>query len=436
MAKKVREENKWTIPSDWDEETDGFQLAVICVPNSRQWRGIFTGQISDLSYGRNYNKLTGTITDAQAVARDIFESMAMTCLDDMIIAIQCICEANSSLVEKAETTTQQVDPEASDGVVEFGDGQQFPDSEAFLISKCNVANAIYDTTLETVQWLRFNNVDLKAGFFGGVTSGLIMALLLSGPIGWALALVEGIVVGLAGFLLGTSLNFVNMEAALVDVKTEAILGLFNASDTNAARSNFTNALDNSAVSLTSLELQFFGLLLASNLLNQLFEPREDMSTYEAASPVICPTGYLVVWDFDSDYEGWTFVDNSEPGATAVRSYNSAEESIANQLTSVNDRARGENTSPAIAQAVDIGNSVQFDYSRSTDGLTWGKTIKVIYDDLSEFFVTRTDDAGPSTLVLDITTAGTIEYVEIELTRGNGSRPNYDIDVQILEVRVQ
>ena len=70
MVKKTREENKWTIPSDWNEEIDGYMCYVLCVPNSRQWRGIFAGQVSDLAYGRNWNKLTGNIKANQFIATE------------------------------------------------------------------------------------------------------------------------------------------------------------------------------------------------------------------------------------------------------------------------------------------------------------------------------------------------------------------------------
>lgn len=305
MAKKGREQNKWTIPSDWDEETDGFQLAVICVPNSRQWRGIFVGQISDLAYGRNYNKLTGTITDAQAIARDIFESMTMACLDDVINALQCACEGMTVLAEKSSEIEQEIDPPPSNGDISVGPGEQFPDEAAYFSAKCSVANGIYDTVLETVQWLDDNNVDLLAGTFGGVTTGLVTALLGAGPVGWAIVLISSATAALASFLIRYAVNFFDLKEALVDVHSECVLALYNASDTSAARTEFIAAAEGATQPITPIESDLLGLLLSGKMLNQLFGPRPDVGSYESPNPINCPTSWLHTFDFTVSNGGWT-----------------------------------------------------------------------------------------------------------------------------------
>lgn len=303
MAKKVREQNKWTIPSDWNEAEDGFQLAVICVPNSRQWRGIFTGQISDLAYGRNYNKLTGTITDAQDIARDIFESMAMTCLDDMIIALQCVCQSATILAEKAGKEAGDTEEPPSDGQVVTGPGEQFPDAETFYSAKCTVSNAVRDTVFETIKWLGDNNIDLLAGLFGGVTSGLIVGLSLAGPAGWAVAIAGSLIPLIAGYLVRYSFSFGDVEDALDETHEATVHALYNGNSTDSSRDGFLSAVDAAATSITVVERQILSFLLSNTLLNQLFEPRPDLMDYEPPDPITCPS-FSHAFDFTIDNQGW------------------------------------------------------------------------------------------------------------------------------------
>lgn len=78
------------IPNDWNEETDGYILGLVCFPNSLLWRAIVRGQIQVLSYGRLWDEQTGIIKDVQAIGRKIYESF-MTCkLDDLVTAVEAL----------------------------------------------------------------------------------------------------------------------------------------------------------------------------------------------------------------------------------------------------------------------------------------------------------------------------------------------------------
>ena len=70
---------KSTIPNDWNESTDGWEMAVLCYPNSDQWRVLIRGAIYQLTRGRNWNETTGTIIEAQNIALEILESLDMGC---------------------------------------------------------------------------------------------------------------------------------------------------------------------------------------------------------------------------------------------------------------------------------------------------------------------------------------------------------------------
>lgn len=78
------------IPNDWNEETDGYILGLVCFPNSLLWRAIVRGQIQVLGYGRLWDEQTGIIKDVQAIGRQIYESF-MTCkLDDLVTQLETL----------------------------------------------------------------------------------------------------------------------------------------------------------------------------------------------------------------------------------------------------------------------------------------------------------------------------------------------------------
>jgi len=72
------------VPTDWDEDRDGYLLAFMCIPNSRMWRAIVRGKISDLSGFNNWDKKTGYVLPVIELAQEIFDSMGMCKLDDLL----------------------------------------------------------------------------------------------------------------------------------------------------------------------------------------------------------------------------------------------------------------------------------------------------------------------------------------------------------------
>lgn len=75
------------IPDDWDEETDGYCFGILCFPNSVHWRAYVRGAIYSLTRGKTWDASTGTVTDAQAIAKAILEDFCMTTCEDLITAI-------------------------------------------------------------------------------------------------------------------------------------------------------------------------------------------------------------------------------------------------------------------------------------------------------------------------------------------------------------
>lgn len=70
--------NQMPIPTDWNEEEQGYALAVVCFPNSDQWRRNLRGAIYALTRGRNYDFDTGHFLTIEPYAVDIWDSF-MAC---------------------------------------------------------------------------------------------------------------------------------------------------------------------------------------------------------------------------------------------------------------------------------------------------------------------------------------------------------------------
>lgn len=73
---------RWTIPNDYSETETQWRIVTMCVPDTRQWRGVVTGAIYNLTRGRHWDETTGIIKVAQVIGQRIFGSMKMDCNND------------------------------------------------------------------------------------------------------------------------------------------------------------------------------------------------------------------------------------------------------------------------------------------------------------------------------------------------------------------
>lgn len=373
----------------------------------------------------------GDVEDAVDLIRRDLNSMAVEQLLD------CICQATTELVKLGVLAGQKVEVAASDGEVDVGPDEQFPDQESYLVAKCNAANAIYDTVLGTVQWLETNNIDLLGGVLGGMTTALAMGLLISGPVGWAVTLAAVTITGITTYLISNVIDFADLEAALIDVHDELVLSLFNASNTITARSAFMAEIAASSEPTTAAERDLVGLMLSSDLLNLLFTPRQDVGVYQSPSPVDCGSALLQVWSFVASGEGWSFRDDSTGAYSASGVWYSPNEAWQMNLigpgTGTGPRAEGTILITGLSIAVPAGSSVQMDHSATSDGVKGSRKVKVIFSDLTSEEVQPASTAAASTVVLTLPDAKTIAEIEISLGRNWQFAFNITRDVE--EVRV-
>ncbi len=356
-------------------------------------------------------------------------------LENLRSAISALVEAQEACCASAGGV---VDQPPNSTIPPFGgDDDQYPDSETYFDARCNAANAVFDTIRELVLWLEVNHVDLKAGIFGGITTGLITALLLSGPAGWAVTAVSSLVGILATWIISETFDFEQLGDALDDKHTDLVKALYNGQSVTMARDDFLFVLGTSTFTTSDEEKALLKIIMGYDLLNQIVNPREDMANYTSPSPVDCGTFPIQVWSFVATGEGWAFRDDSDGPNSATGLYVLARQAWEMSITTAsgdNGVARGTIYLTGLSIAVVIGNSVQMDYSATSDGITGNYGIKIIYDDLSEYEVTGEAGIGAGTRTLGISVAGTIE--EIEITLGRKSTTAYSFTRDVLEVRVQ
>ena len=362
-------------------------------------------------------------------------------LNDMSVEdlLECICTNLTVLSEQGANEGQDVEGPDSNGEISVGPGEQFPDQATYFNAKCSAANAIYDTVKGASDWLVDNNVDLILNLFGGITSGVTMMLIVAGPVGWAIKVVSSVVIAIAGYLISENIDFDDLSDALDDTHDEAVQALYNASDGVTARANFIEAVAAGTPAITAVEEGLLSLMLSSEALDQLFSPREDVADYTSPDPVDCGTT-LAIWTFPSDTQSWTFRDDSTANASAIGSYNASLEALKHTQEIVQGGSqritRAVDVSPVLSIAVTASNAVFFDFDAVSDGVVVARKITVTYVDTSEFVAVKTAHVEAGTLILDLTETGTIEKIELETSRSNGTgTTGYNFITNTLEVRV-
>jgi len=89
-------QGEWNIPNDWQEE-DGYLTVLFCIPNSRTWRTLIYGQLTELQYGRYWDETTGNVKAVVELATEIGNSITVDCNNDLAR----IADALESLDSKA-----------------------------------------------------------------------------------------------------------------------------------------------------------------------------------------------------------------------------------------------------------------------------------------------------------------------------------------------
>jgi len=80
------------VPDDWTEN-DGYTLLWACIPNSPDWRAIYSGAFYELSYWNKWDPDTGDTLAARDKAKEIWENLCMANCDDLLTQLTRIADA-------------------------------------------------------------------------------------------------------------------------------------------------------------------------------------------------------------------------------------------------------------------------------------------------------------------------------------------------------
>lgn len=352
-------------------------------------------------------------------------------LVDAINAAVACCAANS------ETGPQAADDSGlSSADVQIGIDEQFDTSAAYYVAKCNVANAIYDTVKQGIDWLVDNNTDLLAGVYGAVTAG-VLAHVLIGPIGWAAAAIELSVIEISIYLISRTVNFTDLQTVLAAQHAPLVTSLFNAGTATGARAAVKSILEAATgPSLSPIEVGLINIMLPFKLLNQLFSPTPQTAAYQSPSPISCGTP-IQIWDFASSGQGWTFRDDSENDNSATGEWQAGGEWWQMEITTTagnSGRAKGTIYLTGLSIAVSSGNSVQFDFGPTSDGVNASLHIHVVYSDMTTQDVLLPSFPSAGTVILDVAAAKTLAEIECSVSRAWAVASTFTREIQTVRVQ--
>ncbi len=147
---------------------------------------------------------------------------------------------------------------------------------------------------------------------------------------------------------------------------------------------------------------------------------------------------ITTWSYVLSVQGWTS-DSSESSGTGsgTMAHNVAAEALRNTMAVSGvfpgNQAVIENNSPLLNISIQIGDSVSWDFSASSDAKNVGKTLTIHYTDATTDISTVTG-SGAATLSKVATVNKTLDHIEVQFDRvGDGTSNSFTIDT--LEVRL-
>lgn len=261
------------VPKDWDGES--YTMYFLCVPDSLSWRSVINGAISQVVWHYNYDAESGDTQEAAQVGAEIWSTTMSCSLDDLVNGLESIAEAIQSNSTSGcgcpDGSEAPKDPSTSPALP-IGPGQEFPDLPTYLGYKCGVATAIQDDFQDTIDQLSRHDVDTLFGGGIALAFGIVAGLLSTGPVGWGVGLVIGVVSAVVVLLSKQLvLDFGDLAAALVSERDDLICAMYLSSSPEDAKQSYLGVLTGLGT-LTVVELEIIDLIFTGNLADTLFEP--------------------------------------------------------------------------------------------------------------------------------------------------------------------
>lgn len=429
------------IPDDWN----GIDYCCYLVtwPNSTQWNGILTGFITTPTRGRFWDAGSGSIADAQAigdeiVSRTIGECNYMACLDDLVQIIAaaggssggCGCGSGTGCgsggVGSTEPPPNPTDTDDEGQAPPLG----FPDWATYKTYKCNAAQLIVDDMQEDLSTIT------TLSFAGQVALGLAIGLapLLLTPAALPTVIALGTLLLAAAAVGGGLLTVV--KDFFDDNEQDFVCALF-------AGNNTQESIDVALAKLEELadaqEPTFPNNFYIKQIIGTLFTPSSvnRMVVEETLRPL--PTGdcsdcpdCVVLYAFDSDQEGFTFADVSDPNGQAIGTYQFGTGSIRVQLivtpATANETAQGIWTKDLSSAGLTVnpGDTLEVTVGATGgDGGNVNAIARLVYDDATSEQQASVG-SGARTITLTTAVAKTVDRIEVDMSKTTGGASTFDV----------
>jgi len=277
---------------------------ILCVPDSQLWRSVYKGAISELMHGRIWDRTTGTITEAQAIAREVYFDMSTCNLEAVFFSMNEINERIAAALEMIaskpaccpDTIGQEMPEEPLPGYPPIGPGEDFSDVPAYKSYKCQAATYLMQRMEGAFDGMVADGVQSKLALGVAIVTGSLAYILPSQGLAKLISGLGTLSALVSALITGEDLSVSDMADAISGNQTDFICALYCGVNVENSISMALDVL--SGLGLSDAEYEFVSLFFQPNLVNWLysFQPTiNESGIFYDCSGCGCddvPCGYL------------------------------------------------------------------------------------------------------------------------------------------------
>jgi hypothetical protein len=142
--------------------------------------------------------------------------------------------------------------------------------------------------------------------------------------------------------------------------------------------------------------------------------------------------FVTTWSFETGYEGWTFSDSDSTGGASATRTHVPGAIRANIVGPASTNGEADHISSDINALVQVGDSISFDFTGASTGVTVTFVVRAVYSDTTTEQA-QVSQAVDGTVTKVLTQNKTLERIEV--TQGHTAGPPFDFTTDVLEVRL-
>lgn len=230
--------------------------------------------------------IAGDATDIDDI-NDIENNYELEVVDMSCDLVAALSEITSALVALnaagCDTCGSEIEQEGLP-LPDIGPGEPFETQAEYDTYKCEAANWLMDGLEDIVNKLKLYDVDFWAQTTVSAGSGLITAIILTTLIGGFVAVVAGAVIALiTALIIGGTIDLFDIASELASARQVLVCALFDGSSADNSRTAFMDALA-SDTSLNAAEIALIGLVMTTNVVNNLYEKNAAIEGHTETTP--------------------------------------------------------------------------------------------------------------------------------------------------------